>query len=138
MGCAAQIDEKTEKQGTWHYHSVDGLYLFTSEDHYRTHNCHVKGTCSERLTDTVYLQHKNIKNPQVSHADKVMAAISDCAKAIKGMTATENDPNMRQLQQLVRLTTQAARNSPSLFTTNVEDNNLPVPRVFAINGNDKN
>ena len=28
------------------------------------------------------------------------------------MTATENDPNMRQLQQLVRLTTQAARDNP--------------------------
>ena len=66
-----------------------------------------------------------------------MAAISDCAKAIKGMTATENDPNMRQLQQLVRLTTQAARNNPSLFMTNVEDNHLPVPRVFATNGDEE-
>ena len=138
MGCAAQIHEKTDNRGTWHYHSVDGWYLFTSEHHYRVHNCHVKNTRSERLTDTVHLQHKTITNPQVSHADKVMAAISDCSKAIKGMTATENDPNMRQLQQLVRLTTQAARNNPDLFTTNVEDNHLPVPRVFATNSDDEN
>jgi hypothetical protein len=84
------------------------------------------------------LHHKNITNPQVSHADKVMAAISDCSKAIKGMTATENDPIMRQLQQLVLLTTQAAHNNPDLLTTNVDGNHLPVPRVFATNGDDEN
>ena len=54
------------------------------------------------------------------------------------MTSTENDPNMRQLQQLVRLTTQVARDNPGLFTTNVEDNHLPVPRVFATNSDDEN
>ena len=68
----------------------------------------------------------------------MMAAISDCAKAIKGMTAAEHDPNVRQLQQLVRLTTQAARNNPSIFTTNVADNHLPVPMVFAKNGEEDN
>ena len=67
-----------------------------------------------------------------------MEAISDCAKAIKGMTATDNDPNMRQLHQLVRLTTQAARDNPSLFTSDVEDNHLPGPRVFATNGEEEN
>ena len=36
-------------------------------------------TRSERLTDTVQLQHKNITNPTISHADKVLAAILDCA-----------------------------------------------------------
>jgi hypothetical protein len=30
MGCEAQVHEKTDKRGTWAYHSVDGLYLFTS------------------------------------------------------------------------------------------------------------
>ena len=134
MGYVAQIHENTDNRGTWQYHSVDGCYLFTSEDHYLTHNCHVKATRSKRHTDTVLLQHKHITNPEISHPDKVMAAISECAKAIKGMTATENNPNMRQLQQLARLTAQAACNNPSLFTTNVEDNHLPVLRVFSNNG----
>ena len=92
MGCAAQIYKKTDNRGTWQYHSVDGCYLFTSEDHYLTHNCHVKATRSEQLTDNAHLQHKHITNLEISHADKVMATISECAKAIKGMTATENDP----------------------------------------------
>jgi hypothetical protein len=138
MGCAAQIHEKTDNRGTWQYHSVDGWYLFTSKDHYRTQNFHVKATRSERLTNTVHLQHKHITNPDISHADKVMAAILECAKAIKGMTATENDPSMRQVQQLACLTAQEARNNPRLFATNVEDNHLPVPRVFANNGEEEN
>ena len=87
MGCAAQIHEKTDKRGTWSYHSVDGWYLSTSSEHYRTHNCYVKSTRSERLSDTVQLQHKSITNPAISHADKIMAAIADCHKAVKNMGA---------------------------------------------------
>ena len=30
MGCAAQIHEKSDKRGTWQYHTVDGRYLNTS------------------------------------------------------------------------------------------------------------
>ena len=74
----------------------------------------------------------------ISHADKVMAAISDCAKAIKNVTTTEQFLNIRQLQQLVRLTAHAVHKNPSLFTTNVADNHLPFPRVFANNGDKDN
>ena len=76
MGCAAQIREKTDKRGTWQYHSVDGWYLFTSEDHYCTHNCHVKYTRSERLTDTVHLHHKNITNPKTIHQRVLERAVA--------------------------------------------------------------
>ncbi len=41
-------------------HSIDGWYLFTSPDYYRTHTCHVKATKSERHSDTVHFKHKNI------------------------------------------------------------------------------
>ncbi len=47
MGCEAQVHEKTDKHGTWAYHSVDGWYLFTSPKHYRTHNCHIRHTKSK-------------------------------------------------------------------------------------------
>lgn len=33
MGCEAQVHEKSDKRGTWSYHSVDGWYLFTSPEH---------------------------------------------------------------------------------------------------------
>jgi hypothetical protein len=32
MGCEAQIHKKTDKQGTWACHSIDGWYLFTSPE----------------------------------------------------------------------------------------------------------
>ena len=53
MGCNVQIHEKTDKQGTWAFHSVGGWYLYTSPEHYRTHVCHVKDTQAERLSDTI-------------------------------------------------------------------------------------
>ena len=55
MGCEVQVHEKTDKRGTWAFHSVDGWYLFTSPEHYRVHNCQIKQTKKERLTDTLQL-----------------------------------------------------------------------------------
>ena len=75
MGCAAQIHEKSDKRGTWQYHSVDGWYLYISPIHYRTHACHIKTTKKEGLTNTVDFQHKIITNPTITHAYKVMHAI---------------------------------------------------------------
>ncbi len=82
MGCEAQIHEKTDKRGTWAYHSVDGWYLFTSQEHYRTHKCYVKATKSRCHSDTVHFKHKNITNPTITHADKVMQALAECVKTI--------------------------------------------------------
>ena len=60
MGCEVQIHKKTDKRGTWSYHSVDGWYLSTSPEHYTVHNCYVKTTQVERLTDTIQFKHNNI------------------------------------------------------------------------------
>jgi hypothetical protein len=76
MGCKAQIHGKTDKGGTWAYHSIDGRYFFTSPEHYHTHTCHVKATKSKRYSDTVHFKHKNITNPTITHADKVMQALA--------------------------------------------------------------
>ena len=83
MRCEAQVHDKTNKRGTWAYHSVDGWYLATSPEHYRTHLCHIKTTNSERFTDTVQFSHHKITKPAITHADKIMSPISDCNKAIK-------------------------------------------------------
>jgi hypothetical protein len=82
MGCEAQVHKKTDKQGTWAYHLVDGWYLFTLPEHYPTHNCHIKHTKSKCLSNTVQLQHKCITNPSITHANKVMNALAECIKAI--------------------------------------------------------
>merc|ERR1711923_236381 len=67
----------------WDLHSVDGWYLHTSNEHYRTHKCHVKGTRSERLSDTVQFLCKSITNPTKTVADKIMLAISHVADLVE-------------------------------------------------------
>jgi hypothetical protein len=101
MGCAAQIHEKSDKRGTWQYHSVDGWYLYTSPIHYRTHACHIKTTKNKLLTDTVDFQHKQITNPTITHADKIMHAIQQVIREIKKLGGIKNLQEAQDLQQLV-------------------------------------
>jgi hypothetical protein len=104
MGCAVQVHEKTDKRGTWAYHSFNGWYLSTSPEHYHTHRCHIKATKSEWVSDTINFSHKHITRPTITHADKVMNAITDCAKAIKDITSSNG---AEEMWQLVELTEQA-------------------------------
>ena len=83
MGCKVQVHKKSNSQGTWAFHSVNGWYLATSTEHYRIHIYHIKSTHSERLSNTVNSKHKHITNPSLSHADKTMKAISDLANVLK-------------------------------------------------------
>ena len=85
MVCKVQVHENTDKCGTWAYNSVNEWYLVTLSEHYCTHLCHIKTTNSERFTDTAQFSHKNITKSTIIHAYKIMAAIADCAKAIKNM-----------------------------------------------------
>ena len=121
MGCGAQVHEKTDKRGTWSFHSVDGWYLYTSPEHYRTHVCQVKSTRSERLTDTVQFNHKSITNPTITHADKIMKAMADCINAWKGITNSDGSLEMRELEKLVE--TKAPTSTPTTSPTQ------PSPRV---------
>ena len=100
IGCAVQVHEKTDKRGTWAYHSIDGWYLATSPEHYCTHLCHIKQTRSERLTNTTQFTNKNITRPTITHADKVMEAIAECIKAIKGIRSSNGKAEMQQLRRL--------------------------------------
>ena len=100
MGCEVQLHEKTDKRGTWAYHSLDGWYLATSPEHYCTHICHIKTTNIERFNDTAQFSHKIITKPTITHANKIMAAIADCAKAIKNMGSNNGADEMKQLLQL--------------------------------------
>jgi hypothetical protein len=103
MGCEVQVHEKTDSRGTWAYHCVDGWYLYTPPDHYRTHVCHIKETKSDRLSDTVHFKHKNITNPELTHADKIMKAIASLSSILKCKPSIKNkhQEEIRELQQLM-------------------------------------
>ena len=111
MGREVQVHEKTYKRGTWAYHSVDGWYMSTSPEHYHTHLCHIKTTNSERITNTAQFSHKIITKPTITHADKIMAAIADCAKYIKNMGSNNGADEMNQLLQP---TEEAVRNNEAI------------------------
>ena len=93
---------KTDKRGTSAYHTVDRWYLKTSPEHYRTHLCQIKGK-GERLCDTVHFSHKTITKPTVTHADKIMNAIAECAKAIKDVKYEQGKNELKELQRLTEL-----------------------------------
>ena len=83
MVMSVQVHEKTDKRGTWAYHKFDGWYLVTSPERYRTHRCHIKSTSNKRFTETINFSHRKLTRTTITHAEKVMAEIADCAKAIR-------------------------------------------------------
>ena len=101
MGCNVQVHKKADSRGTWAYHTVEGWYINTSPEHYRTHTCHIKETRNERFSDTVDFKHKRITNPSITNADKVMMAIREVVKTIKGLGGQEASTEAQELQRLV-------------------------------------
>ena len=114
LGCNVQVHEKADKSGTWAFHSVDGWYVQTSPEHYRTHKCHIKATNSDRLSDTVQFQHKRITNPSVSPKDKLINAIAACQQALNDAT---NDTSNNEINMLRSILTEAREKVTSETTT---------------------
>ena len=113
-------------------------YLFTSPKHYRTHNCHIKHTKSERLSDTVQFQHKRITNPTITHTDKVMHALADCIKAIQGMTSNaRNSQAAHDLHRIIEATKAHVQAQPDRLTEGATSSTTHkmqrVPRVQTLN-----
>ena len=140
MGCEVQVHEKTDKRGTWAFHSVDGWYLNTSSEHYRVHNCHVKETKSKRLSDTVHFKHKNITNPEISPLDKLMHAIAKCKEAIANVNNGYSSQQMKELEAVIkqaektvvpRVISQQIAQVPRVQPSDQQQQS--VPRVHPIN-----
>ena len=136
MGCNVQVHEKTDKRGTWAFHSVDGWYLATSPEHYRTHKCHIKNTRDDRFSDTVQFQHKRITNPTITPHDKIMRAIADCAKVIKGVKHADVDQDMRDMQRLAGELKNTQQDGHDTTTEQAAPRVRPVPRVQTTPGVD--
>ena len=64
LGCDVQAHEKSDKRITWDPHSCDGWNFGTSMDHHRCFTVWIKKTRAERITDTVFLNHKYLTNPK--------------------------------------------------------------------------
>ncbi|KAL7538776.1 hypothetical protein ACHAXR_008792, partial [Thalassiosira sp. AJA248-18] len=102
MGCNVQVHEKNDKHGTWAFHSVNGWYLATSPEHYRTHKCHIKDTKSDCFSDTVQFQHKN-----PSHTPQR-------CNHLRGVDDTNNMPNNMRITRSMAITDTPTETAPVL------------------------
>ena len=126
IGCRVQDRKNTDQRGTWAYRSDNWWCLFTSLEHYRVHNCHIKDTRHERLSDTVQFMHKNITNPMITQADKLMIAIQRCTNLIQGNTTEDCDDAIRELQQIVDVATTAYKDG---ILHEIDENEQAISRV---------
>jgi hypothetical protein len=107
MGCAVQLHESSERQGTWSENTTDGWYIQTLPEHYRCHKIHVKKTNSKRVSDTVFFKHKYTMQPTLTSADILTKAINNLAHALKGRRNTKGIMELEALQKLYKLLNQA-------------------------------
>ena len=112
MVMSVHVHEKIDKQGTWAYHTVDGLYLATSTEHYRTYRCHIKNTNNERFTYILHFSLRKLTRNTITHADKVMTSIADFAKVVKNL-----GNGYKEMKQLVQLTERAIHHKTSIVET---------------------
>ena len=76
LGCAVQIHDSTNRRKTWDPHSLSGWYLGTSTEHYRCHIVFCTKTRAERISDTVFFQHRYLTQPVVTPVDMVMDSMN--------------------------------------------------------------
>ena len=124
-----RTNAKTDKRGTWAYHSIGGWYIRTSPEHYRTHVCVAKKTKSERCIDTIQFNNKRITNPTLTHGDKLMKAVADCINQLR-KTGTQTKSQTEDLIKIMKNTKQFVTNNYDAMEQPAEtNNNIPARTV---------
>ncbi len=100
LGCKVQIHESTNRRKTWDPRALNGWYLGTSSEHYRCHIIFCQKTRSERISDTVFFQHRYITQPTVTPEDQIVKAVVDLTAALKQRANTQGKAEMESLQRL--------------------------------------
>ncbi len=103
MGCAVQILNSKERRQSWEEHSLDGWYLRTSLDHYRSYCIFVKRTNNERISNSVNFKHQYLTQPKVTPADVAIKAIKDLTDALKGEKGEKGKQSDDEFEALARL-----------------------------------
>ena len=79
--------------------------------------------------DTVQFDHKNITNPTIIHANKVMNTITDCVKAVQGIPNSSTKLKIRNLKQLEKLTKCTIAHNPSRMSAEASNIRQHLMRV---------
>jgi hypothetical protein len=88
-------------------------------------------TPSKQLSDTVQLQHKLITNSSITHTNKVIHALAECAKAIQGMTSKARVSQATQdLQHIIDTTQAHVQTNPHKFEEIITPDNIHKHKEF--------
>ena len=126
IGQSAEVHVKCANQKSWDYHSKPACYLYTSEEHYRTHMFLMKETKAKRLSDTAAMLLRRITDPTLTVGDPVIQSMARLASDI-GMFAGKknNDANMNDLRQLAEIGKRLAAQSGNSAASPDEATVLP-------------
>ena len=108
IGCPCHVHVKLDNCNTWDFHTLKGYDLFTSGNHYRTHNMFMKDTKAKQMLDTLNFLRRHITHLVIRHADRVINAMAWFVKTVDGMTrnsttlAKKNEANMKDLKLLAK------------------------------------
>jgi hypothetical protein len=132
LGCAVEMHESTNRRKTWDPHSLSGWYLGTSTEHYRCHKIFCKKTRSERISDTVFFQHRYITQPIITPEDQVIKAVGDLSSALRQRSNLRGKEEMAALQKMNNILNNAPaepREKSKLKKTVTFRDPIPEPRV---------
>jgi hypothetical protein len=132
IGCAVQIQERSERRGSWAANTVEGWYLQTSPKHYQCHIVYVKNTRSERVSDTVHFKHKYIMQPTLTPEDTIVKALNDLTQALKERKNKKGTERIEALQKIDELL-----NKVPLKTTSAQSETTSDKRQVTFNETSK-
>merc|ERR1712086_335197 len=81
------------------------------------------------LSCKVSVSHKNITNPSITHADKVMHAISACAAALRGVAGGRTPKELQDLQQIIEIAGRTVSKNASAMEQANAQHAAQAPRV---------
>ena len=88
---------------SWAEHSVDGFYIGTSYEHYRSHTIWVKKTKAMRISESVFFRHNYITQPPLTLYDVIIKALQDLKHAVKGTNNHKGNENLGALVKMNEL-----------------------------------
>ena len=101
IGMETLVPDNPKKRRTFAEHCSKGFVLGTSFKYYRAWTMWMKNTRSLGVSATIFHKHKYISNPDVTPANRIIAAARDLAKLLKvNLPQSLNDTSLTHLDRL--------------------------------------
>ena len=126
LGCAVQLYKTPHRRRTWAEHSVDGFYVGTSDEHYRSHNIWVTKTKAMQVSETVFFKHKYTTQPTLTLKDVIIKALQDLKHALNGTKNHKGDKSLETLVKMDELLNVKVREKIKDKVVKFADNNLRI------------